>query len=1027
MIAFFVKRPVTTIMFIAVFVILGLVSLFNLRVEEMPQLDFPIVTVTVTYPGSTPLEMETLVINKIEDAVSELSGIQKLRSESYDNFGYVFLEFLMSEDVNVKFIEVKDKVEAIINDLPDGVEKPVVEKFDPLMQPVMDLVLASDKLDGRDLYEFADKKFKDKFSSVAGVASVDVYGGKQRQINIIVDPMLMKQKYITILDVVNSIRAKNMNVPGGLLEKGDTAMSLRFLGEFASPAEIADMVLVSRDGTPFALKEIARVQDGFKDVESISHFNGESVVGLSLTKVSDGNAIAIAEEVRRRLDEFRAVLPEGVSLQVATDTTDYIINETRDTYFNILIGILFTVVILYLFTGRLSLTFISSIAIPTSIISSLLLVDASGFSINMMTLLGIATVLGTLIANAIVIVENVLVHLDRGEDPVNASIKGTKEVTDAVLAAAGTNLVVFTPIASMQGIIGQFFKSFGLTVVYATLFSILASFTLTPMLCSIILRPKKDAPHTGGRRSLNPFKWLVALTNRIMLFFRSEYERIFKGLFRYHWLVLLFVILSFYSMRFVVPYIENNFMPANDEDMITIKLEMPQGSTIERTEDVVAVIEQRVARIPEMSSYLTSIGSDGVENAAVVVNLIPAQERERADVAIIQELIPFVARIPDAEINIERGEARGGVAGDISINVHGEDYQRLIALSRMMEQKMNESGYFRSVKLSYKEPKTEIQFLPDQKRMVAHGVADQLVGRTIRVSVYGDDTNIYKEKGEEYDINVALDERYTEDMEDLRHIDVITQKGMIPVIELGQLVEDKATPLIRHRNKVRVIRLEGYLAKSATGYVRGVLDEAFKDLPFESGYGYQYVEMAETEEESSREIGKAFLLAVILTYMLLCAIMDSFFFPIPVLLSVATSFIGVFLTMFFVGATINIASMLGMVMIVGLVVNNSILMLDYTLMKMKEGVAVIDALWLGASEKFRPIIMTSLAIVLGILPQLTSISEVKSSMGAVIIGAMLASIFYTFLFTPVAFWYVVKIEDFFQGLFQRLFADRNAS
>jgi len=1013
MIEFFVKRPVTTIMFVSVFVILGIVSIFNLRVEETPKIDFPIVTVTATYPGATPLEVETLVINKIEDAVAELSGIKILQSESYDNFGYVFIEFNLSEEVNVKFIEVKDKVEAILNDLPDDVEKPVIEKYDPLMIPVMDLVLLSDTLDGRDLYEFADKKLKDRFSSVEGVASVDVYGGKERRINVILDPMLMKRHYITITDVINSIKSKNRNVPGGLLEKGDNALSLRFIGEFQSPKEIGDMMVVSRDGAHFPLKEIARIEDSFKKIETISHFKGKEAVGLSLKKVSDGNAIDISREVRRRLDEFRVDLPEGVSLEVATDTTKFIIDETNDTYFNIIIGIILTVVILYLFTGEVSLTFIASIAIPTSIISSLLLVDASGFTINMMTLLAMATVLGTLIANAIVIVENVLVHLDKGDDPVNAAINGTKEVTAAVLASAGTNLVVFTPIASMGGIIGQFFKSFGLTVVYATLFSILASFSLTPMLCGLLLK-KKDKHSEKKSRWFNPFALIVHLTDKGMIFLKAEYEKIFKTIFRFPKTTVLLVFFLFYSMKFIVPYIENNFMPKWDENMITVKMEMPQGSTIDRTLKVTEIIEERIAQISEVESYLTSIGEDGVENSAVVINLVPSKERKRSDTDIIEELIPFMARIPDAQIDIERGEARGMAEGDISINVYGQDYQKMVELSGVMKQKMEESGYFRSVKSSYKSPKKEIRFIPDQKKFIDYGVSDALVGSTIRACVYGDDTNVYKEAGEEYDINVELDDRYTEDFDDLKQIDVISKKGMIPVVELGDLKEEKAMPKIQHRDKIRVIRLEGFLSKSSTAYVRGVLDKIFKELPFEKGYGYKYVEMAEREAESSAEIGKAFMLAVILTYMLLCAIMNSFLYPVPILLSVATSFIGVFLALFFMEETINIASMLGMVMIVGLVVNNSILLLDYTMLKMKEGVPVMEALWLGASEKFRPIIMTSLAIVLGVLPQLGSIMTVKSSMGAVMIGAMLSSIFFTFIFTPVAFWYVVRIQKFFK-------------
>ena len=1012
MIEFFVKRPVTTIMFVAVFVVLGIVSIFNLRVEKEPKIDFPIVTVTVTYPGATPLEVETLVVNKIEDVVAELSEIKKMNSYSYENFGYVAIEFLMSSDVNIKLIEVKDKVEAILNDLPDGIEKPVIEKYDPLMTPVMDLVLSSATLDGRDLYEFADKKLKDRLSSIEGVANVDLYGGKKRQINVIVDPMLMKQRYVVITDIISSIKAKNRNIPGGLLEKNKTSLSLRFLGEFESPDELANMLIVSRDGSRFPLKEIARVEDSFKDVETIARYNGKDVVGLSLNKVSDGNAVDISRDVRERLGALRGMLPEGASLDVATDTTVFIINETNQTYVNIIVGILLTVFILYFFTGQVSLTFIASIAIPTSIVSALFLVNASGFTMNMMTLLAMATALGTLIANAIIIVENVLVHLGRGDDPRAAAISGTKEVASALLASTGTNLVVFTPISSMGGIIGQFMQSFGLTVIYATLFSLLASFSLTPMLCGLILKKPKEAAGTRSR-SFNPFVWLVILTDKLMQGLKSEYQRIFKLMFRFPPVTVLFVLLCFYSLKFIMPYVGSEFYPASDEDMITVKMEMPQGSTIERTAEVTKVVEKKLQEIREVGSLLTSIGEDGVENAAVVMNLVPLAERQRSDVDIVHELIPFMAQIPDAEINIERGEARGGIEGDITINIYGRDYQTMIGISQAMKRKMEESGYFRSVKSSYKVPKKEIRFLPDQKRLVEAGLTDAEIGGVVRASVYGDDSNIYKEEGEEYDINVKLDEKYTEDFDDLKQINVISKKGLIPVSELGRIKEDKAYPMIRHRDKERIITLDGYLAKSNSGYVSRILDEAFKEIPFEEGYGYVYAGSAEYEKESGQETGKAFLLAVILTFMLLCALMNSFLYPIPILLSVATSFIGVFYALFFLEQSINIASMLGMIMLVGLVVNNSILLLDYTLLKMSEGVPVVEALWLGASEKFRAIIMTSLAIVLGVLPQLWSVVPLKSAMGTVMIGGMLASIFFTFIFTPVAFWYVVRVKEFF--------------
>lgn len=1011
MIEFFVRRPVTTIMLISVFLVLGIVSLLNLQVQETPDIDFPIVTITITYPGATPLEVETLVIDKVEDAVAELSEMKKLKSYSYDSFGYVTIEFLMSSDVNIKFIEVKDKVEAILNDLPEDIEQPIIEKYDPLMEPVMDFVLSSDVLDGRDLYEFADKKLKDKFSSVNGVANVELYGGKERQINVILDPVLMQQRYITVYDVINAISVKNKNIPGGLLEKEDTSLSLRFLGEFEKPEEIADLLLVSHDGMRFPLREIGRVEDSFKDVETIAHFNGKNVVGLSVNKASDGNAIDVSREMRRRLPEFRKMLPEGVSLEIATDTTDFIIGETNQTYLNIILGIFFTILILYFFTGHINLTFISTIVIPTSLVSAFLLMGASSLTINTISLLGVATVLGTLIANAIVIIENVLKHMEHKEAAVQAAVDGTKEVAGAILASTGTNLVVFTPISMMGGIVGQFMRAFGLTVIYATLFSLLSSFTLTPMLCGLLLKRRKGKEKIAKANPITLFLHkIVGMIASVLEVTKREYRKIFDLTFRFPKMTLLLVFLMFCSLSFIMPYVDNEFYPDSDEDMITVKIEMPQGSTIERTQRITSILEERIGKVSEVESILTSIGEDGVENSAIVVNLIPSAERKRADTEIIQELIPFTAQIPDAEINIERGEARGDIEGDVSINIYGLDYDKMIEISKEMKKIMEDTGYFRSVKSSYKTPKKEIQFLPDQNKLVEYGLTATDIGSTIRASVYGNDDNIYKEAGEEYDINVELDERYTEDIEDLKQINVISSKGLLPVLELGDIKQDRALPTIRHREKERIIRLEGYLSKSTSGFVSGILDKKFKAMGFPDGYGYNYSGSAEYMEETSKEIYRAFILAVILTYMLLCALMDSFLYPIPILFSVVTSFIGVFYALFFLEQSVNIASMLGMVMLVGLVVNNSILMLDYAMIKMKEGVGVREALWLGASEKFRAIIMTSLAIILGVLPQLWSIMPVKSAMTTVIIGGMLASVIFSFIFTPIAFWYITRFE-----------------
>jgi HAE1 family hydrophobic/amphiphilic exporter-1 len=1016
MIEYFVKHKVTTIMFVLVFVVLGIYSYSNILVEKLPKVDYPIVTVSVEYPGATPLEVETLVVKKVEDAVSEISEIKKIKSKSYDSLGFVSIEFLLSADVNVKSIEVKDKVDAILNDLPDAIKKPVIEKYDPLVQPVIDLVLSSDTLNVRDLYEYADKTLKTKFSSISGVAKVDVYGGRKRQINVWFDPMLMKQHYISIGEVINQMLMKNKNVPAGNLEKGFNALSVRFIGEFQSVDEIAQMKLVSSEGTAFKLKDIAMVEDSYKKVETYASYNGKEVVGLSINKASDGNAVFISKEMRRRLDEFRGTLPEGMKLDIATDTTSFIINETSGTEESILFGIILTALILYFFLGRWDTTFIACIIIPTSIVSTFFPVWMSKFSINTMTLLAIATVLGTLISNALIIIENVLVHLERNkDDPERAAIEGTKEVVVPIIASTGTNLVVFMPIAMMGGIVGLMMKSFGLTVVYATLFSLLASFSLTPMLCAAILKPKVvqklGRAHGLFSTIFAPLKWIRKGVDRSMEFLKREYKYIFDLIFRFPKITIVATVLLFAVSLFLTSYIENDFAPQSDEDQIKINIILPQGSTIERTIETTKLVEKYLDTLAEKKSYLTKIGENGVENVKITLDLTPLKERKRKDTQIMNSLVQFMAKIPDIETSFERGIAIEPGIGDIAIDLYGLDYETMIRISNQMKEIMQESGYFREVLMSYKVPRNEIQLVPRQDKLIEYGLTAAGIGSVLRASIYGEDSNVYKEKGEEYKVNLELNDKYAQDFDDLKVISILSKKGLIPIDELGELKTDKAIPTIWHRDRSRVIHLDGFLGKSAFGFVSSNLDKKFKVIAFSAGYGYRYVGNAENMYESNKELGKAFVLAVILTFMLLCALMDSLIaYPLAVMATVATSMIGMILGLFFLGYSINVASLMGVVMLVGMVVNNAILLLDYTLTKMKEGVPVKEALWLGASEKFRVIIMTSLAIILGVLPQLWSVMEMKRAMGAVMAGGMLASILFTFILVPVVFWYLERFE-----------------
>ncbi len=999
MIEFFLKRPVTTIMFVSVFVVLGIFSYSNLKFDKQPKVDFPICTVSLTYPGATPLEVETSITNKIEDALSELSEVKKIRSHSYDNFGFVFIEFLLTSDVNTKLVEVREKVDGLLNQLPEGMKKPIVAKFDPFQEPVVNLALFSETMSHKDLYELADTTLKDQILAIKGVASLEIFGGEKRQINLSLDPMLMREHYVALDDVIATLKMKNKNIPGGLLESGEKSFNLRFIGEFESLKDIENTLIITRNGESIPIKMIGVVEDGVKKVDKIARYNGKSAVGISVKKASDSNAVDIAKEIHAKFSKLQASLPKNVSLEIANDATTVIVSENHQTLISILEGMLLTILILYLFTGSFRLTFISSITIPISIISSFFLMDLSKFTINFLTLLAIATSIGTLVANTIVIIENFWKHLGLGKNAFAAAVQGTKEVTVAILASTGTNLVVFAPIAFMGGMVGRFMVSFGLTVIYVTSFSLLVSFALTPMLCYTILKNQEETPNKLA-------KWV----HQCMAFLIRKYKTLFEHTFRYPKTLCLLIILGIYSIKFLTPYISGSFFPPSDRDYITINVDMPQGTLIEKTSEVTQKIEERVTSIPEMTSYFSLIGNRGVEKSSTTLRLLPADQRKRTDVQIIEELVPFFAENADAEITLSRGDRKGFDSGDITININGSDYDKMVDFMQKLKDKMIATGYFQTISSSYKIPKNEVRFLPDQQLLMEHGLKEAQVGSLIRSAIFGDSSNIFKTNGKEIDILIKLDDRYSKDFSDIRYIDVISKKGLIPILELGSLKEQKSIPMLEHENKKRVLKLNGYLAKSNTAHVTAVLQKAFSDIPVDKDLNYTFAGMAEMQKESSIEIVKAFLLAVILTYMLLAAIMDSFIYPLSIILSIVTSFIGVYYTLFFLEESINLSSMLGMVMLVGLVVNNSILLLDHAIQELQKNVPLKEALWSAASSRFQVIIMTSLAIILGVLPQLWDIMPFKSSMGAVMLGGMIGSVIFCFLFTPVAFYYIEKLR-----------------
>lgn len=1012
MLELFVKRPAMTVVFILIFMIMGIVSMGNLIIEPTPKIDFPLVTIQTIYPGASPSEIETQITKKIEDAVAEISQIKSIKSDAKDSVGVTLIEFFIEADINIKSIEVKDKVEAILNEFPEAADKPIIAKFDPLIQPIAQLTLDSDKLSMRDLFEYADKNLSAKLSAIEGVASIDIFGGRERQVNVYLDNNLLIKNYLSIQDVISSIQKKNLNVPGGSINRMDSKISVRFVGEFENVDEIEGIEIVSQEGKVYKLGEIGTVEDTFKDVETIARVNGKEVVGIAVKKLSDGDAVQIVKNLKSSLEEIRLNLPEGSKLDLVIDTTEATLSDTLNTVKNIFIGIMLTIVVLIMFLGDWRGALISAIVIPTSIVSTFFLMDLSDFSINFMTLLSFGTSLGTLIANALLIIESSYNHLEKGKNSVDAAIDGTKEVLLSVIAGAGTNLVVFSPLAFMGGTVGQFMKQFGLTVVYATIFSIIASVTLTPTLCALLLK--------DPRKNKSFFKKISLFVDRKLGSLLNGYEFFFKKMMALPVLSIIIGLVLFFTVVYPAKRTGFEFIPKSDRSSIIISMQMPDGSPIEKTTEVVMKVETEIQKLKEVENVLSDIGYDGEEKARITIDLFHFSLRERTDVEIMKELLPKIALFPEVEITMAAAERSTDGLGDITIDIGGEDYDEMVKVSKRVQRIMEESGNFSSLQSSYRIPKMEMRFSSKPQAMIKQDLHNNDVGGVIRALVNGNDDAVYKENGEEYDINVTLAKEYKRSVESFDNFLIKGKDGLIPISSLGTLEYVEAASPLKRRDKERIIQINGYLAKGVSGQVMSDLSVKFEAANFPETVTYKYTGKAENSSEAGSELGKAFLLAVILTYLLLVAILNSFILPISIASSILTSFLGVFLMMFYLDFTVNIASMMAMVMVVGLAVNNAILLIEYAEQKIAQGIPVADALWEASRIKLKPIIMTSLAIIMGTLPQLFDIDKAKASMGGVVIGGMLGSMFFTYMMVPAVHMLIYKIKGSFSKYFQKV-------
>ena len=1012
-----IKRPVMISMGLIVFLLFGILAYFTLNLNMMPDVNIPFVTVQTIYPGAGPTEMETLVSKKIEDAVSTISKIAEINSYSMEGVSYVLIEFELGKDPDIANQEVKDKVSAIIMDLPQDVEVPVVEKFDFSSFPVIEVVLSGD-LDIKELYDLADKKLKDRLSQIDGVGRVNLIGGQEREIRVEFDNRTVFQNKISLMQLAQILTIQNMDIPGGRFMQSDQEFSVRFKGQFPSVDEIGNLEIPTEFGIK-RLGQIAEISDAGAEVRQrsiyfnkIENLRDDNVITLSIIKSVDGNTVEMAKAIREELPLLEKELPTGTSLTIIRDASVFIESSVDDTLSNIIMGVVLTGLVLLFFLHDLRSTIIVATAMPFSIVSTFLLLQLNGFSLNIMTLMGLSTAVGILVTNSVVVLENIFRHKEMGHTSSEAADKGTSEIAVAVIASTLTNIAVFLPIASMSSMIGQFFKQFALTVTYATVFSIIASFTITPMLASLILPERDTKKHPLGARLEKMFhsweskyqNWLnIILDNKIRSFF------VLIG-------ALVFFILI---MGFLGPFVGLEMFPLLDEGDILIEVELAQGYNLGETADLLSEIEQRVSQHDEVSHMLTNIGylnqlTQGANMAVASVKLVDVDERELSSAQMASRLIKDLSTIPNAKIRVSAISAAGG-AGEapVQFSLLGQDNDRLEEYkTQLIDSIKNISGLL-NLSTSSRPGKPEITLVPDRVKIASAGLTVYDLAMALRSSVEGVIAGKYREGGNEYDIRLKLNDESVDTPEEIGNITIV---GPTSVYRLSQLADVQFTSgysTIMHTDKYKSIEFNGYNAIGIPlGDIVNVINEKAAKIDFDPGYRLEWKGSAKMMQETVIDMLKTFIIAFLLTYMLLAAILESLTQPLMILATVPLALIGVVIALASTGVTMNMISMMAIVMLLGLVVNNAILQMDYTNQLRRQGKSIKDALLEACPTKLKPIIMATVAIILGMMPMALGIGssgvEFRQPMGLISIGGMLISTIMGLFVIPALYFLLSK-------------------
>lgn len=1005
-----IRRPVFAWMLMVSLILFGWLSFREMGISQLPDVDFPVVSISTSLEGASPEVMESGVVDLIENAVISVEGITSVSSTMRPGSASVSLEFDLGKNLDVAVQEIQTKLAQIQRKFPKDTDVPSVSKSNPEDQPILWLAVSSSKMSRRDLMAFVGDQIRAKFLTVPGVADVNLGGLIDPAMRVDLSQDKLSRFSMTISDVVAAIKAEHLEVPAGRIENKDRELAIRSMSEAASADELSAIPIARRGGAPvfsqIYLKDLAKVEDGLSDARRRSRAMGQPAVGLGIKKQRGANAVAVAQAVKKRLESLKRSLPEGMDIGINFDSTTFIEESIQELNFTILLAAILTALVCWLFLGSISATINVILAIPTSIVGTFFILKALNFTLNLFTLLALSLAIGIVVDDAIMVLENIVRHREMKKGKVRAARDGAVEIGFAALAATVAVVAIFLPVAFMKGLIGKYFFQFGVTISVAVLLSLLEALTLAPMRCSqfLYVGPRKTK---FGRGIEHLWEKLAA-----------SYRKSLPIALKYRWVVLGLSVLIFAGSLTLVKSLRKEFVPPQDQGSLLIRMKTPEGSSLDFTDRKMAEVEAKVAAMPEVARYFGSVGGFGggdVNSAMLFLTLKPFSVRAvdselrrrptqqefatklRKDLSQLKGVRAFVQDLSLSGFGGRRGYP-------VEFNLRGPEWSKLTEIVKQVKDLMEKSGLVTDVDSDFRGQVDEVHVTPDRCKAAERGVTAADIGETIGALFGGTAAGSFSRGGNRYDVRVRLSPEERADPMDIRKINLRNNRGeLVPLSEIAKVTVEKGVTSITRQDRERAISVYGNLAPkvSQADAMAQLQADVSKILP--DGYRIIAGGSSESFNEAFSGLKFALLLGIAVAYMVLASQFNSFVHPVTVLLALPFSITGAFLAMLMTDQSLNIYSAIGLILLTGIVKKNSILLVDFTNQKREEGLGVREALIEACPTRLRPILMTSIATIVAAIPAAIAFgpgAESRQPMAVAVIGGVLVSTFLTLYVVP---------------------------